>query len=137
LALASFDSDAIDAVRKVLSARTFPDVADFDVTLNLIGLIALRNPRSRETFNQARSKTLHMLGDLLGSNRRIFDSHASSGGCGIHHLQKCFFESVKKFVEDRPCTIEFHPQDNSCPPQKFDLASEMAGGRNCGMIMAC
>jgi hypothetical protein len=56
---------AIDAVRKVLSARTFPDPADFNVILNLIGLIALRNPRSRETFNQARSQTLHMLGDLL------------------------------------------------------------------------
>jgi hypothetical protein len=25
----------------------------------------------------------------------------------------------------------------TCHPQKFDLASEMAGGRNCGMIMAC
>lgn len=24
-----------------------------------------------------------------------------------------------------------------CPPQKFDLVSEMAGGRNCGMITTC
>ena len=35
------------------------------------GLIALRNPRRREAFNQARSQTLHMLGDLLVSDRKV------------------------------------------------------------------
>jgi hypothetical protein len=36
-------------------------------------------------------------------------------------------------------SVQHHPVHcrNSCPPQKFDRASEMGGGRNCGMIMAC
>ena len=51
---------------RFLSARTFPDAADFNVILNLIELITLRNPRSRETFSQTRSETLHMLGDGRG-----------------------------------------------------------------------
>lgn len=137
-ALASFESDAIDAVRKVLSARTFPGAVDFNVILNLIGLIALRNPRSRETFNQARSQTLHMLGDLLVSDRRIFESHVRRAAeAGYIADTNVSFENVKKFVEERRYTIEFHPQDNSRVEfEAFDKLLPLLGQRTWSLFLA-
>ncbi|RYZ87068.1 MAG: DUF4238 domain-containing protein, partial [Proteobacteria bacterium] len=105
-ALASFEGEAIDAIRKVLAGRQFPDPADFNVVLNLVGLIAVRNPRARDTFNQARDKTLHVIGDLLVSDRRIFESHmrraVAAGDIADNNVS---FEELKQFVEDRRYTI--------------------------------
>ena len=113
-ALASFEDEAIDAIRKVLAKRTFPDATDFNVILNFVGLIAVRNPRSRDTFNQAREQTIHMIGDLLVSDRCIFESYVRRAAeAGYISDTNVSFEELKKFVEERRYTIKFHPQDNS------------------------
>lgn len=112
--LASFESEAIDAVRKVLTNLEFPEAKDFNRILNLVGLIAVRNPRARNTFNQARTRSLKMIADILVSDRRIFESHMRKASKdGYIPNADVSFEDLKKFVENERYTIEFHPQGNS------------------------
>jgi hypothetical protein len=113
-ALASFEGEAIEIIRKVVTSRAFPDPVDFNVILNLVGLVAVRNPQARDAFNPAREQTMHMLGDLLVSDRRIFESHVRRAAeAGYISDTNSSFEDLKKFVEERRYTIEFHPQGNS------------------------
>lgn len=137
-ALASFEGEAIDVVRKILVSRTFPDATEFNVILNFIGLIAVRNPRRRDTFNEAREQTLHMIGDLLVSDRRIFESHVRRAAeAGYICDTNISFEDLKKFVEERRYTIEFHPQGNSrIEFEAFDKLLPILGQRTWSLFLA-
>ena len=100
--LASFECEAIEVIRKVIDNRGFPDDTDLNFILNLFGLIAVRNPRGRDTFNQSREKTQHMIGDLLVSDCRIFESHVRQAAkAGYISDTNVSFEELKKFVEER------------------------------------
>ena len=136
-ALASFEGEAIDVIRKVLAIRTFPDAADFNVILNLVGLIAVRNPRGRDTFNQARERTSHMIGDLLVSDSRIFESHVSRAtDAGYISDTNVSFDELKQFVEERRYTIEFHPQGNSrIEFEAFDKLLPILGQRTWSLFL--
>ena len=136
-ALASFEGDAIEVIRKVLSSRKFPDATDFNVILNLVGLIAVRNPRGRDTFNKAREQILHMIGDLLVSDRRIFESHMRRAAeAGYISDTNVSFEELKHFVEERRYTIEFHPQGNSrIEFEAFDKLLPILGQRTWSLFL--
>ncbi len=113
--LASFEGAVIEVIRKVLSSRKFPNAADFNAILNLVGLIAVRNPRGRNTFNKAREQILHMIYDCLVSDARIFKAivrRAAEAGY-MSATNTLLFEELKQFVQERRYTIEFHPQGNS------------------------
>lgn len=136
-ALASFESEAIDIVRKILVRQTFPDATDFNVILNFVGLMAVRNPRRRDTFNQAREQTLHMIGDLLVSDRRIFETHMRRAAeAGYISDTNVSFEDLKKFVKERLYTIEFHPQGNSSIEfEAFDKLLPILGQRTWSLFL--
>jgi len=136
-ALATFEDQAIQAIRKVLVSRTFPDATEFNIILNLVGLIAARNPRIRDTFNEFRAQTRHMMGAILVSDRRIFEScirRASEAGyIADKHVS---FEELKKLVEERRYTIEFHPQGNSRTEFKaFDRLLPILGQRTWSLFL--
>jgi hypothetical protein len=78
-----------------------------------------------------------MLGDLLVSDRRIFDSHVRRAAeAGYIANTNVSFESVKKFVEERRYTIEFHPQDNSrIEFEAFDKLLPLLGQRTWSIFL--
>ena len=136
--LSSFETLAVGAIRKVLSSRTFPDSTGRNVILNLLGLIAVRNPRRRQSFNQAREHTLNMIGDLLVSDRGVFEHHirraAEAGDISDTNVS---FERLKKFVEERQYTIEFLPQENSrIEFAAFDELLPLLGQRTWSLFIA-
>lgn len=137
-ALATFEGEAVEVIRKVLLTRTFPDASDFNVILNFVGLIAVRNPRRRDSFNQAREQTLHIIGDLLVSDRRIFESHVRRAAEAGHISDaNVSFEELKRFVEERRYTIEFHPQGNSrIEFEAFDKLLPILGQRMWSLFLA-
>lgn len=137
-ALAAFEGDAVEVIRKVLVSRTFPDAIDFNVILNLVGLIAVRNPRRRDSFNQAREQTLHMIGDLLVSDRRIFETHVRKAAeAGYIPDANVSFERLKKFIEERQYTIEFLPQGNSSIEfEAFDKLLPILAQRTWSLFLA-
>jgi hypothetical protein len=56
---------------------------------------------------------MHMIGDLLVSDRRIFESHmCRAAEAGYIADTNVSFEELKKFVSERRYKIEFHPQGN-------------------------
>ena len=136
-ALASFEGEAVDVIRRVLVNRRFPNPTEFNVILNLVGLIAVRNPRGRDTLNEAREQTAHMVGDLLVSDRRIFESYVRKAAeAGYVSDTNVSFEKVKKFVEERRYTIEFHPQGNSrIEFATFDKLLPILGQRTWSLLL--
>lgn len=74
-ALAPFEAQAVAAIRKVIETEEFPNDDDWNWILNLLGLIAVRNPQLRESFNYSREQVIHRIGDLLVSDKKIWDHH--------------------------------------------------------------
>jgi hypothetical protein len=73
--LSHFEEQAIKAIRDVIESETFPDGESFNLILNLLGLIAVHNPRFRKAYNKAREQTIHNINDILISDKKILDYH--------------------------------------------------------------
>lgn len=52
-ALAPFEGQAVEAIRRVIETQTYPNDQDWNLILNLLALLAVRNPRMRTSFNRA------------------------------------------------------------------------------------
>jgi hypothetical protein len=110
-ALAPFEAQAVAAIRKVIETGEFPNDHDWNWILNLLGLIAVRNPQRRESFNYSHEQVIHRIGDLLVSDKKIWDHHvkkARESGANID--DNVSFEDVKQFVKRRKYQIEFSPK---------------------------
>lgn len=137
-ALSSFETTAIDSIRRILLSIEFPDSNDCNVILNFLGLIAIRNPRARDSFNRAREQGLHLLGELLVSDRRTFEHHIRKAAEeGYVSNMNVSFEELKSFVDERRYTIEFHPQGNSRMEfEAFDKLLPILGQRTWSLLVA-
>lgn len=137
-ALSSFETTAIDSIRRILLSMEFPDFNDCNVILNFLGLIAIRNPRARDSFNRARERGLHQLGELLVSDRRTFEHHIRKAAeAGYVSNTNVSFEELKSFVDERRYTIEFHPEGNSRVEFKaFDKLLPILGQRTWSLLVA-
>ena len=74
-ALAPFEGNAICAIRRVVETQSFPSDSDWNLILNLLALLAVRNPRLRGSFNQSREQTVRIIGNLLASDKKLWDRH--------------------------------------------------------------
>src|SRR6201999_3770680 len=63
-AMSKFESEVAPALDRTNVAGTFVDDNDRALVLNLIGLLALRNPRWRETVRSFRERTVKGMMDL-------------------------------------------------------------------------
>lgn len=112
-ALAPFEGEATAAIRRVINTEAFPSDSDWNLILNLLGLIAVRNPKLRGSFNQSREQVLRRVSDLLVSDKKIWSHHvkkAREAGEGIS--DSVSFEDVQRFVDAGNYRIEFHPEGN-------------------------
>ncbi len=136
-ALASFEDEAIGVIRNISQIQTFPDDVALNVVLNFICLMAVRNPRLRESFNNAREQTLHILNDILVSDRRIFESQMRRATeAGYISDKNVSYEELRDFIEKRKYTVEFCPQDNSKNEFKtFDKLLPIFGLRTWSLLL--
>ena len=112
-ALAPFEGEAVAAIRRVIEIQSFPNDRDWNLILNLLGLIAVRNPKFRSSFNESRKQVLRRLADLLVEDKKTWDNHIKSAreeGEGVY--ESVSFEDVKRFVKEGQYRIEFHPEGN-------------------------
>lgn len=137
-ALAPFEGQAVAAIRKVIETEEFPSADDWNWILNLLGLIAVRNPQLRESFNYSREQVMHRIGDLLVSDKKIWDHHvkkARESGQDID--DNVSFEEVKQFVEGRKYQIEFSPGGNlRVEFHAFDKLLPILGQRTWSVLVA-
>lgn len=112
-ALAPFEGEAVRAIRVVIETRQFPNDDDWNWILNLLGLIAVHNPQLRKSFNQAHEQVINRIGDLLVSDKKIWAHYQQKmRDAGEDVSDSVSFEDMKRFIEERRYSLDFHPQGN-------------------------
>lgn len=112
--LSSFEGRAVEACRNIVRSKNFPDDQDCNLLINFIGLIAVRNLQVRESFNRSREVLLNQIGDLLVSDKKIWESHLRRAQeSGYVSETNVSFEDMKEFFEERRYKIQFPPGENS------------------------
>lgn len=111
-ALAPFEGEAVNAIRRVIETQCFPNDSDWNLILNLLALIAVRNPGMRSSFNRAREQSLRMIGDLLASDENLWKTHVQKAREAGEHMPDVSFDEFKSFIERGDYDLVFHPQEN-------------------------
>lgn len=137
-ALAPFEQRAVQAIRNTIAGETFPNDEDYNFILNLLGLIAVRNPYLRTSFNRSREEVIQRIGDLLVSDEKIWDHHVQKAReAGEVFKDTVSFEDVKSFVEERRYRIEFSPEGNlRVEFQAFNELLPILGQRTWSLLVA-
>lgn len=123
-AFGKFEGRVIPVIREIQASGDLPTDDEFSYVLNLMALLVVRNPRSRKKMNDARSRTVRVIGDLLTSDQRLYE----------HHIQKAkekgfvpsdaevSFEAMSKFINEDQYTVTVTTDDS--------LSIELAGFEN-------
>lgn len=111
-ALSSFERQAVEAIRRVNDCHIFPSDTDWNLILNLIALIAVRNPQLRESFNSSREHAIRVMAGMLASDKRLWEGHIKKARESGEDIPDVSFEEFQDFAERGEYDIEFHPQGN-------------------------
>ena len=112
-ALASFEEQATITIRNVIESEKYPNDEDCNWILNLLGLIAVHNPQLRRSFNHSREHMFHLIGNLLVSDKKIWEHHVNKAReAGEIINDNVSFDQMKRFVEGRKYRLEFSPEGN-------------------------
>lgn len=111
-ALAPFEGQAVEAIRRLIETRSYPNDQDWNLILNLLALLAVRNPRLRNSFNRAREQALRRVSEMLVSDKRLWDNHIRKAREAGEELPDVTFDAAKSFVESGEYDVVFHPQGN-------------------------
>jgi hypothetical protein len=111
-ALAPFEGEAVDAIRRVIETQRFPDDSDWNLILNLLALIAVRSPGMRNSFNRSREQGLRMIGDLLVSDENLWKTHMRKAREAGEHMPDVSFEEFKSFIDRGSYDFVFRPEGN-------------------------
>lgn len=111
-ALAPFEGNAVNAIRRVLDDHRFPKDEDWNLILNLLALIAVRNPQMRNSFKQSRQQALQIIADMLASDKGLWESHVRKARESGEHIPDVPFEEFKSFIEKRNYSYVFHTEGN-------------------------
>lgn len=112
-ALALFEESAVNAIRSVERTGAFPDDPDFSYLINLLCLIAVRNPRQRKSLNRSREQVVRHIAELLVSDKKLWEHHVKKAkNAGKLIPSNVPFEDVKRFVHGGEYQIEFGVEGN-------------------------
>jgi hypothetical protein len=111
-ALAPFEGEAVAAIKRVIDTHSYPNDTDWNLILNLLALVAVRNPRMRESFNSSREQVLRRIGDLLISDKRLWERHMKGAREAGEELPDISFEEFKSFIERGQYDFVFYPEEN-------------------------
>lgn len=112
-ALGDFEGQAVEAIRRVLTNKTYPSPQDLNLILNLVALLASRNPKMRESFNTARSALVERVSDLLVSSPAMWENHVRKArAAGENIPESVTYEQARDFVRRGEYTLTFSPGSN-------------------------
>ncbi len=111
--LATFEGIAAQSIKKIIKIQEFPSAEDFTNIINLLCLLAVRNPKHRRSINDFRAETKQWELESLVSDEWIFENtmkKAKEAG----YLKECdvSFLGMKSFIEERRYSIEFTSEGN-------------------------
>jgi len=137
-ALSPLEQKAVQAIANTVVTGEFPNNDDYSSILNLICLIAVRNPFFRKSFNRAREQTIHIIGDLLISDKQVWEHHVRKARENGENIPNSLsFEEMKSFIEKRNYEIKFFPEGNiRAELNAFNNILSILGERTWSLIMA-
>jgi hypothetical protein len=137
-ALSPFEEQAVMAIRNVIESEKFPNEEDCNWILNLLGLIAVHNPQLRKSFNRSREQLIHCIGDLLVSDKKIWEHHVKKAREFVENINNdVSFDNMKQFIEERKYRLEFSPEGNlRVEFHAFDKLLPILGQRTWSVLVA-
>ncbi|MBY0242340.1 MAG: DUF4238 domain-containing protein [Burkholderiaceae bacterium] len=136
---AQFEGVAAAALRRLCERREFGSVEDHNLILNLIALLAMRNPRAREHWRRTRETLLKRTVDVaMATPTRFEKSMANAVRDGFvppdHGLS---FAEIRDFIEQDRYTIEVsttqHVEDEL---RRIDVILPLLGQRHWILLRA-
>jgi hypothetical protein len=73
-ALSQFETPLADALRRIRTSSEHPSPEDLNWILNLLSLVATRNPRRRAMRESTQTQLARIVGDLVISDRQFFET---------------------------------------------------------------
>ncbi len=112
-ALAPFERFAANAILRVEKKEVFPNDEDFSYLINLLCLIAVRNPHLRKSFNRLREQVVRRIAELLVSDKKLWERNVKKAKeSGKSVPSNVPFKDVKRFVQEGEYRIEFGVESN-------------------------
>ena len=138
-ALGEFEGKAISIIRGIRTSGTLPNDVDFSYVLNLMALFIVRNPRRRRQMNDARHNVVRVIGDLLTSDKRLFEHHmaqAKENGFVPQDAEVAFPE-LGQFIRDDQFTTSVSTSESLwLELGGFDHALRLLGSRYWSLVTA-
>jgi Protein of unknown function (DUF4238) len=136
--LAPFEAQATKAIQSVIASEEVPNEEDCNWILNLLGLIAVRNPQLRKSFNHFHERVIDRIDDLLVSDKKIWDHHVKKAReAGESIKDDVSFRDAKRFIEERAYRVEFPPEGNlRVEVNAFDKLLPILGQRTWSVLVA-
>ena len=133
-----FEGRAVKAIRNVIRTEQFPDQENYNDILNLLCLIAVRNPRLRRSYNRFLSQVYQKIAGVLASDKEIYEYHLKKAQeSGDVARRDVSFEEMKRFIEGGRYRIEVPKEANlEAEVRAFDGLFPLLGRRMWSVLVA-
>ncbi len=107
-ALAQFEGPLANALSRVIADREIRAEEDKTYLLNLIAMLAVKNPRHRQTFMAFEERLYDMIGDVITANDEIWNSQVQQAkAAGLIQKESAVTrEEVREFLKRGDYTLE-------------------------------
>ncbi len=138
--LSEFEGNIISSLNAVNATLKFPDSEQLNDILNLLCLLAVRNPKTRDQFNHFRRQSHDMLSDLLVQNKKIYQNAIISArrrGFIKDSDRDIEYEEMLGFIKNRRYKIEIPTQANIVVEfSLFDKILQLLGERHWSILIS-
>lgn len=138
-ALGDFEGRAAAVIRGIRESGELPADEELSYVINLMALLVVRNPKSRRSMNAARQHTVRVIGDMLSSDRRLFEYHiakAKDDGF-VPKNADVTFAAMRKFIQDGQYSVEVSTGESlALELGTFDNALRLLGSRYWSLVIA-
>ncbi len=138
-ALGDFEGKAASVLRGIRETGDVPTDDELSYVINLMALLVVRNPKSRRAMNAARRHGVRIIGDLLGSDRHLFEHHmAKAKEAGfVSEGADVSFEGMREFIRDDQYTVEVSTSESLLLELgSFDAILHVLGSRYWSLVTA-
>lgn len=102
-----FESEAAKVLDVIRACQEMPKGEDFNILINLIAQLSIRNPHIRGTIKKFQNDVVERISDLtLASKDRYESTIAQMKESGTDIVDSITYEEVKKFHDGKQYTIE-------------------------------
>jgi len=102
----------VSVIRRIVREQEIPEDEEFSYVLNLIALLAVRNPAMRRALTVSQRHVYRVIGDMLASDRNLYESQVRRAReAGFVAADKDVpFETMRSFLRRDDYALNIPPQ---------------------------